>query len=90
MSKTEATLSDQALKVFDLVRLAGWEGKTCDEIEAETGLSHQAASARLHDLEKLNKVARRGARRKTRAGRGAAIYVQAELLDAQKRAGKDG
>ena len=43
----DAKLNDNELKVLDLIRLAGWEGKTCDEIEVETGLTHQGASAHI-------------------------------------------
>lgn len=90
----EADLSDLQLKVLNLVKLAGWTGKTCDEIEAETGLTHQSASARIHELanwppnvpkdRKQPLIERRHATRKTRAGRGAAIYVAAGLRQAGK------
>lgn len=82
----ENKLNDQELKVYDLIRLAGWDGKTCDEIEAETGLTHQAASARVSELESKHKlIERRGIRRKTRAGRPAAVYIQKGLTGAHER-----
>lgn len=99
MAKIETKLSDQQLRVYDLIRLAGWEGKTCDEIEEITGYTHQAASARVNDLmnwpldkpkdKKTPLIGRRGARRKTRAGRGAFVYVAAGLLEAGEREGVD-
>jgi predicted transcriptional regulator len=85
---TEAKLGDLQLKVFDLIRLAGWPGKTCDEIEVETGLTHQSASARINELEDLGHVERRGTRRPTRAGRKAFVYVLKGLVNAEAR--KDG
>lgn len=94
----EAKLGDLQLKVYDLIRLAGWEGKTCDEIEAETGLTHQSASARINELlnwppeapknKKTPLVERRAKTRKTRAGRSAYIYVMAGLKGAAKREGE--
>ena len=82
----EAKLNDLELKVFDPIRLAGWEGKTTDELEVETGLSHQCCSARVSELWHKHKlIAPRGATRRTRAGRPARIYVLAELLDADAR-----
>lgn len=75
-------LSDLQQRVYDLIRMAGWEGKTTDEIEATTGLSHQSISARVNELANWKPeplIERRGARRKTRAGRQAFIYVQRGL-----------
>lgn len=85
----ESQLSDLQLKVYDLIRLAGWDGKITDEIEAELKLTHQSCSARVHELEKLKLIERRGARRKTRAGRGAFIYVLQGLSGAEDRLKKE-
>lgn len=85
---TEGELGDLQLKVFDLIRLAGWNGKTCDEIEAETGVTHQSASARIHELIHYSPkplIERRGTMRKTRAGRSAFVYVAAGLSAADER-----
>ena len=87
----EAEMSDLQLRIFDLVRSQGWEGRTCDECEAITGLTHQSVSARIHEL--LNwkpkpLIERRHATRKTRSGRGAAIYVAAGIRAAGEREGK--
>jgi len=88
----EAKLGDLQLKVYDLIRLAGWDGKTTDEIEAETGLTHQSVSARVNELVNWKEngkpaplIERRGITRKTRAGRGAGVYVLAGLMPANDR-----
>ncbi len=81
----EAKLSDLALKVYDLIRLAGWEGKTTDEVEAETGLPHQTASARVNELMNKGLIERRGIQRPTRSGRKAFVYVQKGLTAANAR-----
>ncbi len=84
----ENNLNDLELRVYDLIRLAGWEGKTTDEIEVALGLSHQSASARVSELEHKHKlIERRGARRRTRQGRAAFIYVQKGLTAADARQG---
>ncbi len=82
----EAKLSDLQLAIYDMIRLAGWEGKTTDEIEiAMPERTHQSVSARINELEKMKLVERRGKTRKTRSGRGAAIYVAFGLTSAQDR-----
>lgn len=84
----ESKLSELQLKVYDLIRLAGWEGKTTDEIEAILGGTHQSISARVNELANWKPkplIERRGAQRKTRAGRKAFIYVLAGLPQAQGR-----
>ena len=90
MSSIESKLGDLQLKVYDLIRLAGWEGKTTDEIEAETGLTHQCCSARVNELANWKPqplIERRGITRKTRAGRSAGVYVVAGLTRADERKG---
>ncbi len=51
------------------------EGATCDEIEFAMGLAHQTASARLKGLSDKGLIKDSGARRKTRSGRAARVYV---------------
>lgn len=90
MSDIESRMSDLQKRVYDLIRLAGWEGKTTDEVEAETGLSHQSISARVNELANWKPdplVERRGIRRKTRAGRSAFVYVQRGLVAAAAQEG---
>ena len=48
---------------------------TCDEVEEGLTLSHQTASARLRDLVLMGKIKDSGARRPTRSGRAARVYV---------------
>lgn len=84
----EPKLSDAQLKVYDQVRLAGWEGRTTDEVEAATGLTHQSCSARMNELKNWRPeplIERRGITRKTRAGRSADVYVLAGLRAAAER-----
>lgn len=86
MATVESKLNDLELKVYDLIRLAGWEGKTTDEVEVALSLTHQSASARVSELWHKHKLIEpRGARRPTRAGRKAVIYVQAGLTAASER-----
>ena len=86
MNNLESKLNDSELKVFDCIRLAGWDGKTTDECEVITGLSHQCCSARVSELWHKHKlIEQRGARRKTRGGRMAFIYVVKGLTEADKR-----
>lgn len=61
-------------KVRDAIAAKGDHGATCDEIEVATGLSHQTASARVHELAKLGGIEDSGRRRPTRSGRKAAVY----------------
>jgi predicted ArsR family transcriptional regulator len=65
-----STMNDLILEI-----IARRGGATCDEIEAALGLRHQSASARLWDMERKGKVEKSSARRTTRSGRSAAVYV---------------
>lgn len=88
MSDIESKLSDLQLKVYDQIRLAGWEGKTTDEVEATLTLTHQSCSARVNELKNWKPsplIERRGITRKTRAGRPADVYVMAGLRAATER-----
>lgn len=87
MTQPKEALSDLQLKVYDLISLAGWDGKTTDEVEATLGLTHQSVSARVNELQKMKMIERRGVTRKTRAGRGAYIYVTFGLSAANKLVG---
>ena len=78
MASVESRLSELQLQVYDLIRSAGWEGMTVDEIEAKTGRTHQSISARVNELENWKPtplIERRASKRKTRAGRPAWIFV---------------
>lgn len=86
MSDTETKLSDLQLQVYDLICAAGWEGLTMEQVEKETGRTHQSISARINELEKLGLVERRAAKRKNNTGRGAWIYVKKGLSRVKKEA----
>lgn len=82
MADIESLMSDLQLRVYNIIRLAGWEGATTDEIEVALERSHQSVSARVHELANWKPkplIEARAARRKTRAGKPAAIYVLAGL-----------
>jgi predicted transcriptional regulator len=49
-------------------------GLTCDELEQETGLAHQTASARVNALWRDGLIQRTAEKRKTRSGRFAFVY----------------
>lgn len=53
-------------------------GVTCDELERATELPHQTASAYLRELVRLGAIKDSGARRATRTGRAARVYVEAD------------
>lgn len=87
MPDVESQLSELQLTVYNLIRSAGWEGKTVDELEVATGKSHQSISARVNELENWKPkplIERRAAKRKTRSGRGAWIFVAYGLRAANK------
>lgn len=74
-------LNTMRAMVLEWIRLRGSEGATCDEIEAAHGMSHQTASARLCELSRpipsvrAALIDRTAAKRKTRSGRKAFVYV---------------
>ena len=77
---------DRRLVISSLYK-RGPHGATCDEMEAELGLSHQTCSARCSDLLKLQWIARKqlGAgyeKKKTRTGRSAAVLVHWSFTNA--------
>jgi len=89
MSDIESKLSELQLKVYDLVRSAGWSGVTVDELEVVTGRTHQSISARVNELENWKPtplIERRAAKRKTRAGRPAWIFVAYGIKRVNKEA----
>jgi DNA-binding Lrp family transcriptional regulator len=61
--------------VLAFVKRAGRMGTTCDEIEDRMKLAHQTASARIKGLADKGLIRDSGARRKTRSGRAARVYV---------------
>lgn len=82
MADVEDKMSDLQLQVYNMIKTAGWEGCTTDEIEAKLGRTHQSISARVNELKNWKPKAlieARAANRTTRAGKGAAIYILAGL-----------
>lgn len=78
MADAEDKLSDLQRQVYDMIKTAGWEGHTTDEIEVVLGRTHQSISARINELANRRPkplIEARAARRKTRAGKPAAIYI---------------
>lgn len=68
-------LNKMELAVYQHIAKQGRNGATCDEIEVALGFRHQTASARVNGLSKKARVRDSGARRKTRGGRSAAVWV---------------
>ena len=60
--------------VFAVIVAAGDAGRTDDEIEVQTGLPHQTASARRRELVLAGRISDTGLRRTTRSGRKAAVW----------------
>lgn len=75
MVDVESRLSDLQLQVYTVIKTAGWEGATTDEIEVIVKRTHQSVSARVNELAEMKLIETRAARRKTRAGKPAAIYI---------------
>ncbi len=75
-SRVEA--NNLARLVLRFIRHRGDEGATCDEIEVETGLRHQTASARCRELELAGRIDKTPTKRPTRSGRAARVYRVSE------------
>lgn len=70
------------MRVLEYIERLGPSGATCDEVEAELGLRHQTAAARLRELETGGYVYTDG-KRPTRSGCNAQIYrVTQQGMDA--------
>lgn len=63
----------EAKRVWRLIRAAG--GLTCDEVEVQTGMLHQSASARIRTLAKAGYLRDSKVKRRTRTGRGAIVWM---------------
>ena len=63
-------------KILAAIQAAGADGRTCDELEAQLGLSHQSCSARCSELKRSGAVRERGYRL-TRTGSRAGVLVSA-------------
>ena len=74
-SLPEPALARLEARVMGLIALAGPFGRTDDELEVETGLSHQTVSARRRGLVQKRLVVYNGLRRVTRSGRKATVWI---------------
>jgi predicted transcriptional regulator len=62
--------------ILQAIAVKGEHGATCDEIEVELGMRHQTASSAItYLLHTMKAVADSGARRTTRSGRKARVYI---------------
>ena len=64
-------------RVFSLIRKAGEQGATDDEIERWLSLTHQCASARRNELMKSAVIMDSGKTRLTRSKRAATVWIEA-------------
>jgi DNA polymerase-1 len=76
--------ADIRLQVYRCILQAGMHGKTCDELEIEFDRIHETISARIWDLNGGNprldkRIVDSGARRPTRRGRDAIVWIAAEV-----------
>lgn len=72
-------------KVLDAVLSEGVKGMTCDEVEVALDMPHQTASARINELmkatdERPELLFDSGARRKTRHGQLATVWIHRTIL----------
>jgi hypothetical protein len=65
-------------RVFKYIDDCGVWGSTCDQAERDLRLSHQTCSARFNELRNVGRIVDSSARRKTRSGRSAAVYIAKE------------
>lgn len=61
--------------VLSLIRGAGVRGCTCDEVSAATGRDPNQLSGRFTELDRLGLIQQSGARRPTRTGRAAHVWI---------------
>jgi DNA polymerase len=64
--------------IFDLIKGSGGGGMTCDEVEVETSMRHQTASARIRELQQRGRIVDSSRRRPTRSTRLAIVWVATE------------
>jgi hypothetical protein len=82
--RSDTKARDQAAILMELER-CGERGATCDELEWQTGLSHQTCSARCSELKASGDVVTKPVgwnayeKRRTRSGKLAAVLILAAL-----------
>jgi predicted transcriptional regulator len=77
LESVEEALPHLRAKVYRAIALAH-AGITCDEIEVKLNMTHQSASARVHELFATGRIVGQG-KRKTRSGRPATIWFPARV-----------
>ena len=76
--KMLAKVEKQRRRVLDHLRVAGWTGKTADEVSAELNIPTTSAGPRLFELREAGQAVKVADRRKTRAGGTAQVNVAIE------------
>ena len=64
--------------VFSNISKSRGAGMTCDEVEQETSMRHQTASARIRELAQKGRIVDSTRRRPTRSGRMAIVWIEAQ------------
>jgi hypothetical protein len=64
-------------RVLGAIRHLGDHGASCDDVEMVLDMTHQTASARVHELAWAGFIQDSGRQRKTRSGRAAIVWVAA-------------
>ncbi len=77
-TSVEPLLKGLQRDVLRVVRDAGPDGYTCDEVEQALGRTHQTVSARVHELFRMGAIVDTGRRRPTRSQRLATVWCVAE------------
>lgn len=75
----EGSVNVLRIQIFKLIKRSGTTGMTCDEVECDSGLRHQTASARVNELAGRGDLVDSGKRRKTRSGRMAIVWFAKTL-----------
>jgi len=79
----ESSAESYEIMVLNFVRNSGTRGATADECQSALGLTHQNGSARVSMLARRGAIVRTDAKRKTRQGRGAFVYVAPEFAHSE-------
>lgn len=65
-------------RVRNYIASRGLDGATCDEVQYALDMLHQTASARVTELRLRGDIIKSGEKRRTKAGRLAAVYLTVE------------
>jgi hypothetical protein len=75
VARVKASAKGLRARVLGAIRDLGEHGAICDEIEVALEMTHQTASARVHELAWAAFIQDSGRQRKTRSGRAAIVWV---------------